>query len=209
MDGNHFHVVVRSLNDALDWFARVVSAKPTFKGDRMAVLPFGPIDLVLDEGQEETITTIGYSSTDCDADFATLTARGAAVIEPPEDRTWGVRVAYLKGPGRLVLELEQPLTTVETKPDKETWDARAWLATAMGCARDDLKVRSIDQYGPLETQVRYELKGEAVARVIVRGPIVPMGVRPGQGHRAISAVVGSGMEDLHSIEIPESQEVVF
>jgi glyoxalase/bleomycin resistance protein/dioxygenase superfamily protein len=209
MDGNHFHVVVRGLDDALGWFARVVGAKPTFKGDRMAVLPFGPILLVLDEGEEETITTIGYSSADCDADFATLTGRGAAVIEPPEDRAWGVRVAYLQGPGRLVLEIEQPLTTAETKPEKATWDARAWLANAMGCERDDLTVRSIDHYGEQETQVRYELKGEAVARVIVRGPIVPMGVQPGHGHRAISAVVGSGMEDLHSIDIPESQEVIF
>jgi predicted enzyme related to lactoylglutathione lyase len=209
MDGNHFHVVVRALDDALGWFDRVVGVKPTFKGGRMAVLSFGPILLVLDEGEEESITTIGYSSADCDADFATLTARGAAVIEPPEDRAWGVRVAYLQGPGRLVLEIEQPLAAVETKPAKATWDARAWLAGAMGCARDDLTVRSIDHYGPQETQVRYELKGEAVARVIVRGPIVPMGVQPGQGHRAISAVVGSGMEDLHSIDIPESQEVLF
>jgi hypothetical protein len=31
------------------------------------------------------------------------------VIEEPADRSWGVRVAYLKGPGRITLELEQEL----------------------------------------------------------------------------------------------------
>ena len=57
----------------------------------------------------DALETIGYGSQGCDADFRTLTARGAVVIEPPEDRTWGVRVAYLQGQGRLTIELEQPL----------------------------------------------------------------------------------------------------
>jgi glyoxalase/bleomycin resistance protein/dioxygenase superfamily protein len=110
MDGNHFHVVVRRLDDALTWFARVLEAQPTFTSGRMAVLPFGPIQLLLDEGDEESVTTIGYGSADCDADFRLLTSRGAAAIEEPEDRPWGVRAAYLQGPGRVVVELEQPLS---------------------------------------------------------------------------------------------------
>jgi predicted enzyme related to lactoylglutathione lyase len=75
----------------------------------MAVLPFGPIQLILDEEDEETVTTIGFNSADCDADFRTITGRGAVVIEKPEDRPWGVRAAYLQGPGRMVVELEQQL----------------------------------------------------------------------------------------------------
>jgi predicted enzyme related to lactoylglutathione lyase len=79
----------------------------------MAVLQFGPILLVLDEDQEETVTTIGYATTDCDADFRAVVGRGAQVIEKPADRSWGVRVAYLKGPGRITLELEQELSKAD------------------------------------------------------------------------------------------------
>lgn len=90
-----------------------------------------------------------------------------------------------------------------------SWDARAWVADLMGCERDDLTVRSIDRYGPRETQVRYERGDEAVARLIVAGPIVPMGVQPGRGHWEISVRIGSGSEDVHSIEVPEADEIVY
>lgn len=107
VEGNHFHVFVRDLPGALAWFAQVWAAEPTYRGERMAVLQFGPILLVLDQDEDETVTTIGYATADCDADFRTVVGRGAQVIEEPADRTWGVRVAYLKGPGRITLELEQ------------------------------------------------------------------------------------------------------
>jgi predicted enzyme related to lactoylglutathione lyase len=109
MEGNHFHIFVRDLPGALDWFARVWAAEPTYREEQMAVLPFGPILLILDNGEEETVTTIGYATSDCDADFQTVVGRGAPVIEGPADPSWGVRVAYLKGPGRITLELEQDL----------------------------------------------------------------------------------------------------
>src|SRR5689334_14244496 len=67
-----------------------------------------------------------------------------------------------------------------------TWDAREWLATLVGCERSELAVRSIDRYGPTETQVRYERGDEAVARLVVAGPIVPMGTQLGQGHWLVS-----------------------
>ena len=89
------------------------------------------------------------------------------------------------------------------------WDARAWLADLMGCERSDLAVRSVDRYGSLETQVRYERAGEAVARMIVAGPIVPMGVPAGQGHWEISVRIGTGSEDIHAIELPEADEIIY
>jgi hypothetical protein len=56
-----------------------------------------------------------------------------------------------------------------------TWDAREWLASFMGCERSDLAVRSVDHYGPTETLVRCDRDDEAVARLIVGGPIVSDG----------------------------------
>jgi hypothetical protein len=79
----------------------------------------------------------------------------------------------------------------------------------VGCERGDLAVRSIDKYGPEETQVRYERGDEAVARLIVEGPIVPMGVHEGQGHWLVSVRIGSGSEDVHSIDVPETDEILY
>ncbi len=90
-----------------------------------------------------------------------------------------------------------------------TWDARDWLASLIGCDRDDLAVRSIDRYGPEETQVRYERGSEAVARIIVSGPIVPLGEKAGKGHWAVSVRIGTGSDDVHAIEIPETDEIVY
>jgi len=109
MEGNHFHVLVRDLAGALVWFAQVLAVEPTYRGVGMAVLHFGPILLILDQDEEETVTTIGYATADCDASFRTVVDRGAQAIEEPADRSWGVRAAYLKGPGRITLELEQEL----------------------------------------------------------------------------------------------------
>lgn len=89
------------------------------------------------------------------------------------------------------------------------WDARDWVASLMHCERDVLTVRSIDRYGPGETQVRYERGSEAVARLIVTGPILRMGEREGQGHVAVSVRIGSGSDDVHAIEVPESDEIVY
>jgi hypothetical protein len=89
-----------------------------------------------------------------------------------------------------------------------TWDARAWLADLMGCERSDLVVRSIDRYGE-ETQVRYERDNQAVARLIVAAPVTPMGQPGGHGSRAVSVRIGSGSEDVHSIAVPEADEIEY
>jgi hypothetical protein len=93
--------------------------------------------------------------------------------------------------------------------DLAIWDAREWLASLVGCERSELAVRSIDQYGPAEKQVRYERDGQAIARLIVAGPIVAMGERQGGGHWLVSVRIGSGSEDVHSIDVPEADELLF
>jgi hypothetical protein len=90
-----------------------------------------------------------------------------------------------------------------------TFDAREWLAGLMGCARDELSVRSTDRYGEHETQVRYDRGGQSVARVIVTGPRHEMGDREGAGHWLVAAQIGWDAKDAHSTMLPESDEIVY
>ena len=90
-----------------------------------------------------------------------------------------------------------------------TWDAREWLAGLMGLDKEDLTVRSIDRYGSTETQVRYERGGQAVARVTVMGPVRGLFEQEGQGRWEITAQIGSGTRDVHDIEVPETEEVLY
>jgi hypothetical protein len=90
-----------------------------------------------------------------------------------------------------------------------TWDAREWVTGLMGPGQGALVVRSIDHYGPSETQVRYERDGEAVIRLTVIGPVREMLEQEGQGLWVIKAQIGSGTSDIHSIKVPETDEIVY
>lgn len=109
MKGNHFHICIRDLETTVGWFERVWQLEPTHKGRTFAVLPFGPVQLVLDVSDQDSLATLGFDSDNCDQDCQAVMERGATVLEPPADRSWGVRVAYIKGPAGLTLEIEQPL----------------------------------------------------------------------------------------------------
>ncbi len=105
---NHIHVGVRDLRGALDWLDRVWQLRPEFHNDRMATIPFGSFILILDAAEADSSATIGFESEDCDRDFGVVLARGAVVLEPPSNRAWGARAAYVQGPGRLKFEIEGP-----------------------------------------------------------------------------------------------------
>jgi uncharacterized glyoxalase superfamily protein PhnB len=109
MNVSHVHCHMTDLPEAVRWFAARCRARPTFSDDRMAVLVFDQFTLILDAAATDSVATIGFNSADCDADFAAMMARGAIVLEPPQDRSYGARVAYIKGPGALRIELEQLL----------------------------------------------------------------------------------------------------
>jgi len=106
---SHVHCRVRDLAGAVEWFTSKCGVVPGFSDARMAVLQFGAFTLILDSAPDDSVATIGFASPDCDADFATLAARGAQVVEPPQDRPYSARVAYLQGPGALTIEIEQLL----------------------------------------------------------------------------------------------------
>ena len=83
--------------------------KPVFQLPQMAIVPFGSVHLFLDKSDHDSPATVGYESDNCDRDFEKVVALGAVAISKPEDKSWGARAAYLKGPGDLTFEIEQPL----------------------------------------------------------------------------------------------------
>jgi catechol 2,3-dioxygenase-like lactoylglutathione lyase family enzyme len=109
MKYHHLHVPVRDLAGALDWLKKVWDASPTFANGSMAVLALHGASLILDAADEDGVTTIGFASDNCDEDHRLASEGGAETIEAPEDRAWGVRAAYLRGPGRITFEIEQDL----------------------------------------------------------------------------------------------------
>lgn len=113
MRGSHVHLGVKDLQAALQWLDRVWQLRPTFQNERMASLPFGEITIILDASAADTSATVGFDSQNCDEDFRTVRSRGGIALEEPKDRPWGVRAAYIQGPGALKFEIEQMLPRVK------------------------------------------------------------------------------------------------
>lgn len=90
-----------------------------------------------------------------------------------------------------------------------TWNARTWVAGLIGCNPDEIGIRSTDRYGTTETQIRYERGGEPVARLTVTGPIRTFPDAAGQGHWAATAQLGAGTYEIHTLDVPESDEIVY
>lgn len=109
LEVGHIHLAVRDLPSAVAWFETVLQLKPTFQDQRLAVLPVKPTAIILDKADGDAAATLGFQSTNVDRDFQLLTGRGAVPLEAPNDKPFGVRGAYIKGPGSLTIELEGPL----------------------------------------------------------------------------------------------------
>ena len=117
MELSHLHVGFKDFAGASDWFAQVAGNAPRFRNDRLAYHEFGGVIVVLEQAGEDTPVTLAFKSEDVDVEFAALAAKGAAVLQAPVDQKWGVRSAYLRGPGAVTVELEQPVVkAVEEKP---------------------------------------------------------------------------------------------
>jgi hypothetical protein len=93
--------------------------------------------------------------------------------------------------------------------DVATWNARSWVAGLIGCDPSELLIRSTDRYGATETQTRYERGGEPVARLTVAGPVRTSFEAAGQGHWAVTAQLGAGTYKVQSLDVPESDEIVY
>jgi catechol 2,3-dioxygenase-like lactoylglutathione lyase family enzyme len=110
MNLNHVHLCVRDLRAALDWLHRIWQLEPQFQNDRMAAISFGSFTIILDVADADTAATVGFETDDCDRDFRAVLERGAVAIDSPANKPWGVRAAYVQGPGRLTFEIEAPST---------------------------------------------------------------------------------------------------
>jgi hypothetical protein len=75
-DINHVHVGVRDLAGTLAELERVWRMPASFRGDAMAVVPGGPILLVVDVADSDTQLTIGFATEDCDTDSGSAVSRG-------------------------------------------------------------------------------------------------------------------------------------
>lgn len=109
MKMSHVHCRVRDLPAAARWFEKVWQVAPVFNNERMVWFSFGELGVILDAAPDDSIVTISFDSQDCDADYHLVTSRGAETIGAPQDRPWGTRTAYLKGPGGITVEIEQLL----------------------------------------------------------------------------------------------------
>jgi catechol 2,3-dioxygenase-like lactoylglutathione lyase family enzyme len=107
---NHIHLQVRELSAAIDWFETILQVHPGFRNERMATFSFNSLILIFDAANDDAPATVGFESDDCDRDFRTVVERGALALEPPNNKNWGVRAAYFKGPGALKFEIEGPIT---------------------------------------------------------------------------------------------------
>ncbi len=103
----HLHAGVVDLEAAVRWMERVWGIQAKFRNGGMAAFDLGSAGLVLDAADADAVVTIAFESDSCDEDFRQVTGRGARGMEPPADRPWGVRVAYIEGPGKLTFEIEE------------------------------------------------------------------------------------------------------
>lgn len=109
MKGSHIHVKVKDLKNAVQWMDKILNFKPSFENDRMASISLGDFSVIFDAADMDTAATIAFDSQNCDEDFKKVERHGAEIIEKPTTKPYGVRAAYIKGPGQLTFEIEQTL----------------------------------------------------------------------------------------------------
>jgi catechol 2,3-dioxygenase-like lactoylglutathione lyase family enzyme len=110
MTFGHIHVGVADLAAAKRWFRDVCDRTPTLETETLACIDLGGVTVALERAATDAPVTLAVNSASCDRAVEALVRRGARVIEPPATKPWGVRSAYLRGPGAVVLEVEEVCT---------------------------------------------------------------------------------------------------
>ncbi len=105
----HIHIGFKNLESAVKWMSQKLGKEPGYSNPNMAAFYFDGINFVFDQSDTDSSVSLAITSESCDTDFESLTIRGAKTIEVPADQLWGVRTAYIEGPGKLIFELEETL----------------------------------------------------------------------------------------------------
>lgn len=106
---SHIHVGVKDLKEVSQSIRKLWDIEPNYQDERMSSISFGKFTIIFDLSEEVAPVTIGFDSKNCDVDSQKLISRGAAIKETCQNKPWGVRATYIKGPGNLIFELEQPI----------------------------------------------------------------------------------------------------
>jgi uncharacterized glyoxalase superfamily protein PhnB len=105
----HLHIGVQDLPSAIGWMNQILNQKPSFQNPKMASFDLDNISLIFDQSDKNAEMILALKALDCSQLLDDLRERGAVVMEEPQDQPWGVRTAYIQGPGNLTIELEQAL----------------------------------------------------------------------------------------------------
>ena len=106
----HVHVFVSDRSAAVEWLGTVWNAQPVAEDHEMSLFVFGSTQLVINDVDEDIPSTVAFTSDDCNRDYRNVVARGAVSVDEPKDMPWGVRAAFVQGPGKLTFEIEQTLS---------------------------------------------------------------------------------------------------
>ncbi|MFQ5352618.1 MAG: VOC family protein [Candidatus Binatia bacterium] len=105
----HVHVYVSDRPKAVDWLKTVWGTDPIAEDHEMSLFVFGSTQLVVNDVDEDILSTIAFISDDCERDYREAIAKGAVAVHEPQDKPWGVKAAFLEGPGKLIFEIEETL----------------------------------------------------------------------------------------------------
>ena len=103
----HVHIYVSDRPKAVQWLESVWGTKPDAEDHEMSLFTFGSTQLVINEVEEDIPSTIAFESKDCDHDYEEVIKRGAVSIHEPEYKPWGVKSAFIQGPGKVTFEIEE------------------------------------------------------------------------------------------------------
>ena len=103
----HMHINVKNLSETTDWMNRILGKASSFQNPRMASYDFENISLVFDQSEKDSEMILAMKTSECDQLFSELIQKGGIQIDEPQDQPWGVRTAYIQGPGAITIELEQ------------------------------------------------------------------------------------------------------
>jgi catechol 2,3-dioxygenase-like lactoylglutathione lyase family enzyme len=105
----HIHIGFKDLDAAVEWMNHNLEVEPGFRNANMAAFYFDGIGFVFDRSEEDSAIAVALSAESCDADFKKFLSKGVKVLEAPANQPWGVRTAYVEGPGKVTVEIEETL----------------------------------------------------------------------------------------------------